>query len=187
MRLVHATGMTWHTMYAISLSNNFCLNITIDQCKFAPKRWFNDLTNVTFHKSANIIIAIHMDHLHTTQQLHIYLFWCSLNSPWGEIIHLIRSLAYCVANLSYWSSLNEGFRYNCIKTNKYVIVVLFGALKSDSTHHFFRNACIKSGSLRFSQFSGCWLILSVYIIMSFDFPFVRLFGLWWSIWCWCWP
>jgi hypothetical protein len=32
----------------------------------------------------------------------------------------------------------------------------FGALKSDSTHHFFRNACTKSGSLRFSQFSGCW-------------------------------
>jgi hypothetical protein len=44
------------------------------------------------------------------------------------------------------------------------------ALKSYSTHHFFRNACTKSGSLRFSQFSGCWLILSVYIIMSFDFP-----------------
>jgi hypothetical protein len=41
--------------------------------------------------------------------------------------------------------------------------------------HFFRNACTKSGSLRFSQFSGCWLILSVYILMSFDFPFVRLF------------
>ena len=39
-----------------------------------------------------------------------------------------------------------------------------------------RNACTKSGSLRFSQFSSCWLILSVYIIMSFDFPFVRLFG-----------
>jgi hypothetical protein len=52
----------------------------------------------------------------------------------------------------------------------------FGALKSDSTHHFFRNACTKSGSLQFSQFSGCWLILSVYIIMSFDFPFARLFG-----------
>ena len=31
----------------------------------------------------------------------------------------------------------------------------FGALKSDSTHHFFRNACTKSVSLRFSQFSGC--------------------------------
>ena len=30
-----------------------------------------------------------------------------------------------------------------------------GALGSDSTHHFFRNACTKSGTLRFSQFSGC--------------------------------
>ena len=29
----------------------------------------------------------------------------------------------------------------------------FDALQSDSTHHFFRNACTKSGSLRFSQFS----------------------------------
>jgi hypothetical protein len=29
--------------------------------------------------------------------------------------------------------------------------------------------------ITFSQFSGCWLILSVYILMSFDFPFVRLF------------
>jgi hypothetical protein len=38
-----------------------------------------------------------------------------------------------------------------------------------------RNACTKSESLRFSQFSSSWLILSVYIIMSFDFPFVRLF------------
>jgi hypothetical protein len=47
-----------------------------------------------------------------------------------------------------------------------------------STHHFFRNACTKSGSLWFSQFSGWWLILSVYIIMSFYFPFVRLFGVW---------
>ena len=49
-------------------------------------------------------------------------------------------------------------------------------LKSDSTHHFFGNACTKSGSLRLSQFSGCWLILYVYIFMSFDFPFGRLFG-----------
>ena len=30
------------------------------------------------------------------------------------------------------------------------------------------NACTNSGSLRFLQFSGCWLILSVYILMSFD-------------------
>ena len=46
----------------------------------------------------------------------------------------------------------------------------FGAIKSDSTHHFFRNACTKSGSLRFSQFSGCWLILSVYILRVLTFP-----------------
>ena len=31
----------------------------------------------------------------------------------------------------------------------------FSTLRSDSIHHFFRNACTKSGSLRFSQFSGC--------------------------------
>ena len=52
----------------------------------------------------------------------------------------------------------------------------FGALISDSTHHFFWNAFNKSGSLRFSQFSDCWLILSAYIPMSFDFPFIRLLG-----------
>jgi hypothetical protein len=43
-------------------------------------------------------------------------------------------------------------------------------------HKAIPNECTKSGSLRFSQFSGCGLILSVYIFMSFDFPFVRLFG-----------
>ena len=30
-----------------------------------------------------------------------------------------------------------------------------------------------------SFFSGCWLILSVYIIVSFGFPFVGLFGVRW--------
>ena len=52
----------------------------------------------------------------------------------------------------------------------------FGAVKSDSTLHFFGNACTKSGPLRFSQFSGCWLILSVYWLMSFAFAFGRLLG-----------
>jgi hypothetical protein len=42
--------------------------------------------------------------------------------------------------------------------------------------HIFHIPCTKSGSLLFSQFSVCWLILSVYILMSFDFSFVRLFG-----------
>jgi hypothetical protein len=57
------------------------------------------------------------------------------------------------------------------------IFALFDLLKNlYSDINIFRNACTKSGSLRFSQFSGCWLILSVYIIMSLDFPFVRLCG-----------
>jgi hypothetical protein len=51
----------------------------------------------------------------------------------------------------------------------------FGALKSDSTHHFFRNDCTKSGSLRFSQFSSCWLILSVYIIIKNSWHFWLLY------------
>jgi hypothetical protein len=31
----------------------------------------------------------------------------------------------------------------------------FGAVKSNSTHNFFGNACTMSGSLRFSQSAGC--------------------------------
>jgi hypothetical protein len=53
--------------------------------------------------------------------------------------------------------------------------IVMNAVLSDTTHHFFGNACTKSGSLPFSQFSGCWLILSVYILMSFDFPSVLTF------------
>jgi len=40
-----------------------------------------------------------------------------------------------------------------------------GALNSDSTHHFLRNACTKSGSLRFSQFIGCCVILQFFAII----------------------
>ena len=32
------------------------------------------------------------------------------------------------------------------------------------------------GIILFCGKCGCWLIFSVYILMSFDFPFVRLFG-----------
>ena len=84
------------------------------------------------------------------------------------------------SNVQPSSSSHKCYNYNyqgsCTKLYYRHESGRFGALKFDSTHHFFRNACTKSGSLRFSQFSGCWLILSVYIIMSFDFPFVRLFG-----------
>ena len=53
------------------------------------------------------------------------------------------------------------FCYYAIKKTKLIGEHMFCmkahqlSLKSDSTHHFFRNACTKSGSLRFSQFSGC--------------------------------
>jgi hypothetical protein len=43
----------------------------------------------------------------------------------------------------------------------------FDALKSDSTHHFFRNACTKSGSLRFSPFSGCFSLGYVTVFIYF--------------------
>ena len=46
----------------------------------------------------------------------------------------------------------------------------FDALKSDSTHHFFRNVCTKSGSLLFSQFSGCWLICLFIYLWVLTFP-----------------
>jgi hypothetical protein len=75
---------------------------------------------------------------------------------------VVINAMYCYSDIRNLLSRNESGR--------------FGALKADSAHHFFRNACTKSGSLRFSQYSGCWLILSVYILMSFDFPFGRLFG-----------
>jgi hypothetical protein len=39
-----------------------------------------------------------------------------------------------------------------------------GALKSDSTHHFFRNACTKLGSLRFHSFPVAdWFCLFIYL------------------------
>ena len=43
----------------------------------------------------------------------------------------------------------------------------FGAVKSDSTHHFFGNACTKLGPLRFSQFSGYWLIFFCFLPYEF--------------------
>ena len=53
---------------------------------------------------------------------------------------------------------SDGHQFHQYQQNEQsplILTELFGALKSDSTHHFFRNACTKLGSLRFSQFSGC--------------------------------
>ena len=101
-------------------------------------------------------------------------------------IHNQRSQSFKM----YFTLILVIFYRNCLVTkytigfNRFVcalyfiknIVLLISYLPFNSTHHFLRNACTKLGSLQFSQFSGCWLILSVYILMSFDFPFGRLFG-----------
>ena len=96
--------------------------------------------------------------------------------PWliNSVCGIIYSMLHSKCSMLYISTIAYSKLYFIIWER--ICYMWFGALKSDSTHHFFRNACTKSGSLRFSQFSGCWLILSVYIIMSFDFPSVRLFG-----------
>lgn len=45
----------------------YIFNITIDQCKFVPTCWFNDLTNAIFYKSRNIVIAIYESLTHNTE------------------------------------------------------------------------------------------------------------------------
>ena len=57
----------------------------------------------------------------------------------------------------YWPGINsqvKDFIRRC-ETCTYEKKQQKETLKSDSIHPFFRNACTKSGSLRFSQFSGC--------------------------------
>jgi hypothetical protein len=102
----------------------------------------------------------------------------------------------CLYNYEFWLSLckivRSSYHIRWRKCQKYFYVTywqkkfltfftslslyIFTIWKCITYIFFCRNACTKSVSLRFSQFPGCWLILSVYIIMSFDFPFVRLFG-----------
>jgi hypothetical protein len=53
----------------------------------------------------------------------------------------------------------------------------FDALKSDSTQNLFLEMPVPSQDhYGFHSFLVVGLILSVYILMSFDFPFGRLFG-----------
>jgi hypothetical protein len=69
-----------------------------------------------------------------------------------------------------WHLIFIHFTITIRYANLTIITVNFHNFKASFTIR------LKSGSLRFSQFSGWWLILSVYILQSFDFPFVRLFG-----------
>ena len=90
----------------------------------------------------------------------IYFTWCMCSS--GQMLDKVISKNYCFIVL------------NWVGSNKFLFTTKINVKFWYDVLHL--NACTKSGSLQFSQFSGCWLILSVYILMNFDFPFVRLFG-----------
>ena len=101
-------------------------------------------------------------------QTRFHIRWCSV-THWVSIVDQeLLTIPFSVVRVVRGV---RSFNFLCIVI--YWPLVLF--LCHCIVYPFFRNACTKSGSLRFSQFSGCWLILSVYILMSFDFPFVRLF------------
>ena len=128
-------------------------------------RWIRQI-NRRFYPALHIVIKVMAQHFHCCSSFdsHSRVFNYQQTLKWVcfmIFMHCLFVYKYCYSDSrKLWAVMKGGF----------------GALKSDSTHDFFRNACTKSGSLRFSQFFGCWLILSVYIPMCFDFPFVRLLG-----------
>jgi hypothetical protein len=150
--------------------------------KFANNENGSCLQTTWFHRSVvHCFWKLHGTTINTKWK-HGYYGFCHVWKLYNPVklsqrLELLLMLSCVTSIIQYISPL-----YNSFSLQPIVYRVSrnesgrFGALKSDSTHYFFRNACTKSGSLRFSQFSGCWLILSVYIIMSFDFPIVRLFG-----------
>jgi hypothetical protein len=73
------------------------------------------------------------------------LFLCNATEKKSPINHMETS----------WFSLGNRHQYQITRIQCIACMVL----KSDSTHHFFRNACTKSGSLRFSQLSRHAFIL----------------------------
>ena len=78
------------------------------------------------------------------------------------VLYLKRQIIKCLS--AYYVTVNVTLiQGKYLRRKKKYESRRFGALKSDSTHHFVRNTCTKSVSIQFSQFSGCWLILSVYI------------------------
>jgi hypothetical protein len=128
--------------------------------------------------SATILYQINSDRKHKLYNIavvfcgplfYLFLFFLTYKKiPYAlfvinEYVHLVYFryiLFFLVFNCFF-------FYIQLWKFGLYFIVLSWSlpSLKSDSNHHFFRNACTKSGSFRFSQFSGCWLILFVYILI----------------------
>ena len=105
-----------------------------------------------------------------------YLSWYDCQKG----IHNQRSQSFKM----YFTLILVIFYRNCLVTkytigfNRFVcalyfinnIVLLISYLSFNSTHHFFRNVCTKSGSLQFSQFSGCSLICLFIYLWVLTFP-----------------
>jgi hypothetical protein len=81
-----------------------------------------------------------------------------LDSDWHRCIWssepICTYITFCWIRQSFYTTL---ISYLYSKRKQFLCITLsrnesgrFGALKSDSTHHFFRNTCTKSRSLRFS-------------------------------------
>ena len=115
-------------------------------------------TNQNYLAMHDFVLKLCVHHLTQNMYGHKYsskfrsLIWPTKSSKIGlQWIQSIRN-KYCSVSLHWFLftfTANESWR--------------FGALKSDSTHHFFRNAYTKSGSLRFHSFSVVdWFCLSIY-------------------------
>jgi hypothetical protein len=148
----HSDTLSW---FCTNQSLLFLLNAVEEkhqiQCNLSKQNLHQ--TNFCFCDRSSVYMSLTgVQYIWVWQEFSIYEFdrssvYMSLTGVQYEFNYQQR---FCVLVFIYsLLSRNESWR--------------FGALKSDSTHHFFRNACTKSGSLRF-QFSGCWLILSVYIL-----------------------
>ena len=63
------------------------------------------------------------------------------------VLYIEKSLLYIIDNFPLISQ-SDILRIKKLKN-------VYDQFQSTFKFHFFRNACTKSGSLRFSQFSGC--------------------------------
>ena len=97
----------------------FGLQVKKKNVKFSPKRMVAlTITYILFnwYRECNISHTVSWSFRSSSPIFNLLTPYIS--------IYRIGSLTHCVTNISYWLPLNEGFRCNCMKTNKYVIFVL---------------------------------------------------------------
>jgi hypothetical protein len=84
-----------------------------------------------------------------------------MSQIWTVLAWLITSLIK-----AYRWEISFFWMYNCC----YIYSIFIAIIQFCESVHLVPSYDV------YMLFSGCWLILSVYMIVSFDFPFVRLFG-----------